>query len=241
MKNILLFSLLILVFASGCHEIFGRREGGSGNITPQTRTVPGFRKVEVSGAIDVYVKQDSVTSVKVETDDNLLQYVVVHTSGSTLEIYTERGFNLRPTSKIKVFVSNPTFDGFEVQGASKVISENEITASDRISLSVSGASEGRLQLNTPKVIVEATGASNANISGRAKDLEASASGASHIRGYDLLTENTVVDLSGASHADVSASVSLAGEASGASHVNYKGNIGHNVRTSGASHVNKNND
>jgi hypothetical protein len=186
----------------------------------------------------VYVKQDSSTSVKVEADDNILQYVIVQTNGSTLEIYTEEGFNLRPTSKIKVFVGNPTFDGFEVSGASKVISENEITASDRISLHVSGASEGRLQLNTPKVIIEATGASSADIIGKTKDLQASASGASHIRSYDLLTENTVVDLSGASHADVSASVSLTGEASGASHVNYKGISGHNVRTSGASHVNK---
>lgn len=236
MKNFLLFSLLILVLGTGCHEIVGRR--GSGNVVPETRTVSGFRTIQVSGAIDVYVKQDSTTSVKVETDDNLQQYVRVNTNGSTLEIYTESGINLRPSHKTKVYVSNPTFDGFKVSGASSVTSENQISSGERISLQLSGASEGRLEINAPRVIVDVSGASGANLRGRTKDLEASASGASKIRGFDLLTENSDVDANGASHIEVYASVKLDGEASGASGVSYRGNATNNVRTSGASNVSK---
>jgi hypothetical protein len=238
MKNLILFSLLTIVFGTGCHELVGRR--GSGNVIPETRTVSGgFRTVEVSGAIDVYVKQDSTSSVKVETDDNLQQYIRVETNGSALEIYTESGINLRPSHKTKVFVSNPAFDGFKVSGASSVTSENEISSGERISVQLSGASEGRLEINAPRVIVDVSGASGANLRGRTKDLEASASGASKIRGYDLLTENSSVDASGASHIEVYASVKVEGEASGASGINYRGNASNNVRTSGASHVGKN--
>lgn len=239
MKNCLLFSLLFIVFATGCHEIVGRR--GSGNVVPETRTVSGFRTIDVSGAIDVYVKQDSTTSVKVETDDNLQQYIRVETNGSTLKIYTESGINLRPSHKTKVYISNPSFDGFEVSGASSVTSENQISSTERISLHLGGASEGRLEINAPKVIVEVSGASGANLRGRTKDLEASASGASRIRGYDLLTENAIVDANGASHIDIYASVKLEGEASGASGVSYRGNATNNVRTSGASNVGKKSD
>ncbi|HKC36758.1 MAG TPA: head GIN domain-containing protein [Chitinophagaceae bacterium] len=238
MKNIFLFSLAILVFASGCTEIAGRRVRGSGHVISENRTASGFNGIEVSGAIDVYVKQDSTTSVKVEADDNILQYIVVQTEGSTLEIYTEGHIRLRPSNKIKVYVSNLQYKDIQVSGASSVRSENEITSTDMLDVSLSGASEGRIEVNAPKVSVNLSGASNANIKGKTKDFEGGASGASEIRGFDLLTENADVDASGASSIEIYASVKIGGQASGASSVNYKGNAQVNVEKSGASSVNK---
>jgi len=238
MKKIALFSLVILVFASGCREIAGRRVKGSGHIISENRTASGFNSIDVSGAIDVYVKQDSTTSVKVETDDNILEYVEVHTEGSTLEIYTEGNIRLRPSGKIKVYISNPQYKDLQVSGASSIRGENEITSSEALHVEISGESEGRLELNAPKVSVNLTGASNASIKGKTKDFEGGASGASEIRGFDLLTENADVDASGASSIEIYASVRIAGQASGASSVNYKGNAQANVEKSGASSVNK---
>jgi len=238
MKKIALFSLVILVFASSCREIAGRRVRGSGHIISENRTASGFNSIDVSGAIDVYIKQDSTTSVKVEADDNILEYIEVHTEGSTLQIYTEGNIRLKPSNKIKIYVTNPEYKDLQVSGASSIRSENEITSPDVLHVDLSGASEGRLELNAPKVSVNLTGASNANIRGKTKDFEGSASGASEIRGFDLLTENADVDASGASSIEVFASVKIAGQASGASSVNYKGNAQANVEKSGASSVNK---
>ena len=238
MKKIALFTLVTLVFASGCREIAGERVRGSGHVITENRTASGFNSIDVSGAIDVYIKQDSTSSVKVEADDNILEYIEVHTDGSTLEIYTEDNIRLKPSHKIKVYVSNPEYKDLQVGGASSIRSENEITSADVLNVDISGASEGRLEVNAPKVSVNLTGASNANIKGKTKDFEGSASGASEIRGFDLLTENAEVDASGASNIEVYASVKIAGQASGASGVNYKGNAQVNVEKSGASSVNK---
>ncbi len=238
MKKIALFSLVIFVFATGCREMAGRRVRGSGNIKTENRTASGFNSIDVSGDIDVYVKQDSVASVKVEADDNILEYIEVHTEGSTLEIYTENGIRLRPSNKIKVYISNPQYKEIQVSGASSVRCENEITSTDALEVSLSGASDGRLELNAPKVSVSLTGASNASIKGKTKDFEGSASGASRISGFDLLSENANVDASGASHIEIFASVKIDGQASGASSINYKGNAQSNVEKSGASSVNK---
>jgi hypothetical protein len=238
MKKIALFSLVIFVFATGCREIAGRRVKGSGHIITENRTATGFNSIDVSGAIDVFVKQDSTTSVKVEADDNILEYIEVHTEGSTLEIYTENNINLRPTNKIKVYISNPQYKEIQVSGASSVRCENEITSADALDVGLSGASEGSLELNAPKVSVNLTGASNASVKGKTKDFEGSVSGASEIRGFDLLSENANVDASGASHIEIYASVKIDGQASGASSVNYKGNAQSNVEKSGASSVNK---
>ncbi|HEV8270165.1 MAG TPA: head GIN domain-containing protein [Chitinophagaceae bacterium] len=238
MKKIALFSLVILVFTSSCREIAGRRVRGSGNIITQNRTESGFNSIDVSGAIDVYIKQDSTTSVKVEADDNILEYIEVHTSGSTLEIYTENNIRLKPSQKIKVYVSNPEYRNLQISGASSIHAENEITSSEALHIEISGASEGRLDVNAPKVSVNLTGASNVNIKGKTKDFEGGASGASEIRGFDLLSENADVDASGASHIEIFASVKIAGQSSGASSVDYKGNAQANVDKSGASSVNK---
>jgi len=238
MQKIALFSFVILVLASGCREISGPRVRGSGHITTENRNASGFSGIDVSGAIDVYVKQDSTTSVKVEADDNILEYIEIHTSGSTLEIYTTEHVNLKPSHKIKIYVSNPEYKDFQVRGASSIRSENEITSADALHVEISGASEGRLELNAPKVSVSLTGASNATLRGRTKDFEGDVSGASEIRGFDLLSENANVEASGASNIEVFASVKIQGQASGASSVNYKGNAQANVDKSGASSVNK---
>ena len=238
MKKIALFSLVIFLFASSCSEMAGRRVRGSGHITSENRMESGFNSIDVSGAIDVYIKQDSTTSVKVEADDNILQYIEVHTDGSTLEIYTENTMRLKPSHKIKVYVSNPEYRNFQVSGASSIHSENEITSPETLHVEISGASEGKLEVNAPKVSVNLTGASNVNIKGKTKDFEGGASGASEIRGFDLLSENADVDASGASHIEIFASVKIAGQSSGASSVDYRGNAQANVEKSGASSVNK---
>jgi len=236
MKKIALFSLII--FVGGCREIAGERVRGSGHIITENRTASGFSSIDVSGAIDVYIKQDPTTSVKVEADDNILQYIEVHTDGSTLEIHTEDNIRLKPSHKIKVYVSNSEYKDLQVGGASSIRSENEITSADALNVDIGGASEGILEVNAPKVSVNVSGASKANIKGKTKDFEGGASGASEIRGFDLLTENADVDASGASNIEVYASVKIAGQASGASSVNYKGNAQASVEKSGASSVNK---
>ena len=228
----------MVIFVGGCREISGRRVKGSGHVITENRTASGFNSIDVSGAIDVYVRQDSGTSVKVEADDNILEYIQVHSDGSTLEIYTENNIRLRPTNKIKVYISNPEYKEIHVSGASNVRCENEITSSDALDVSLSGASTGKFELNAPKISVGLTGASNASVRGKTKDFEGSASGASEIRGFDLLSENANVDASGASHIEIFASVKIDGQASGASSVNYKGNAQSNVGKSGASSVNK---
>jgi hypothetical protein len=238
MKKAFLFSLLILVFASGCREMSSRRERGSGHITSQNREVSGFTNVDVSGAIDVYIKQDSTTSVKVEGDDNLLQYIEVYTDKSTLVIHTERGIRMRPSNKIKVYISNPSYKEFEISGASDITTENQITSSETLHVGLSGASGGKMELNSPRISVQVTGASNLTIRGKTKDFEVGGSGACEIKCFELLTENSSIELSGASSAEVYASVKLDGSVSGASSIKYKGNAATSISSSGASGVNK---
>ena len=238
MKNVSLFALLLLVFASGCREFSPRRERGSGTISSQSRSVSGFNSIQVSGAIDVYVRQDSSTSVRIDADDNLQQYVEVYTDNSTLVIHVQNGIRVRPSRKIKVYVSNPEYREFQASGASSFIGETVISSGTSLHVDLSGASDGKLDVDAPRISVTVSGASNITMSGKTKDFEGGASGASEIKCFNLLAENSDMEVNGASSAEVYASVKLEGHASGASHIRYKGNASTSISSSGASGVNK---
>src|SRR6185436_13786485 len=126
------------------------------------------------------------------------------------------------SQSIKVYVSNPSFNGFEASGACKIISENKLTNTTTVSISLSGACDVNLDINCPKVDADASGAGKITLKGETKDFRVEGSGSTDIRCYELATENTKVSLSGAGDAQVFASVSLNVDISGAADVKYKG-------------------
>jgi len=231
----------IVIFASfvlsSCHFMQDKVRG-NGVIKTETRSPNVFNSIEVGGNFDVFVKQDSAYSVRIETDENLMEYIRVSNDGGTLIIEPGEHKNLSGTKGIKIYVSAPVFKELEASGASSISSESKLTSTDMISVDLSGASDATIELQAPKVSTEISGASSIKLKGQTKDLSIEGTGASHAKCFDLLTENADVDVSGASSADIFASVSIKADASGASHVRYKGNASANNSSSGAGSVKK---
>lgn len=238
MNRLLLVICGSLFFFTSCHYVTGKRIHGNGNVISQSRNYSGFTGVEVSSSIHLYVKQDSAFAVKVETDENLQSYIMVEKDGTTLHIKQENNTNLDATGKIKVYVSAPLLKTLKASGACEMISENQLTAADEIEVEVSGASDALLELKAPKISAGMTGASSLKLKGQTKDLFIDGSGASHASCFDLLSENAHVDISGASGADVFASVKVDAKASGASDIRYKGAASYTGNTSGAGSIKK---
>jgi hypothetical protein len=238
MNRIFLAAVFFSVIFTSCHFRSGKRIDGNGVIKSETRSVNSFNSINVSGEIEVYVKQDSVTSVRIETDENLLEYVHIKTEGGALQIEEEDGYDPVSAKGIKVYVSGQSFKGFEASGACDMYSENKISSSNEISINATGASSIKMELKAPKVTAEITGASHVTLNGETKNFDADASGASDIKCFELMTEETDVEVSGASHAEIFASVKSSLHASGASSIKYKGNATVTQETSGAGSVNK---
>lgn len=237
MKRIILASLLSIFLAS-CTHFDHETIKGNGKMVTQSRDINGFDRLEVSGGLDVYIMQDSSFSVKVDADENLQDYIIIEKKGNTIVIRQKNNTNLRSTGKIKIHVSAPAFHRLEASGASNITGDNLISTNDQIEIEATGASDIELELKCPKVDTHINGASGILLKGQTKELTIEGSGASHAKCYELLSETTSVDISGASHADVFASVKLDAEASGASTISYKGNATVTKSESGASNVEK---
>lgn len=238
MKNLTAVVAGLVFLLASCNFSSRNRVTGNGLVQVENRQESGFNGLEISGAVTVYVKQDSQFAVRVETDGNLIKYVETYTDNNTLVIRTRSGYNLRTRKGVKVYVSAPGFTHFGVSGASHIFSEGRISSNEEIRFDLNGASSAEAELKCPSVDLELTGASTARLNGETRDLVIEATGASHARCFELMTESTDADLSGASHADVFASVTLKASASGASHVNYKGKPEVSQSTSGAGSVSR---
>lgn len=227
-----------MVTASSCHYVFGKRVHGNGNIKTETRAAGQFTAIDVSGSINIYAKQDSVPSVRIEADENLMEYIRVENDGGTIHIHEEEGYNLRPTKEIRVYVSGPSIKHFEASGACDIYSENKISNTDQITINLSGASNVKMELNAPKVSADLSGAGTIDLKGDTKELWIDGSGSTDIRCFEMMAENTHVEISGAGDAEVYASVKLDVHVSGAGSVKYKGNASVSQDVSGAGSVKK---
>ncbi|MES1218200.1 MAG: head GIN domain-containing protein [Bacteroidota bacterium] len=238
MKRLLFLLIFPIVLFTSCRGIFGKRVNGDGNLKTESRSPGQFDEVEVSGSIDLYVKQDSARSVKIEADANLMEYIEVFTEADKLVVRTRNGFNLRPTQDIKVYVSSPVYKKFELSGACDIYSENQIVSSDAIELGMSGSCDGKIDVKTPKVSTDLSGACSIEIKGETKELTAGGSGSTTFKCFGLMAENVSVDISGAGDAEVYASVKLDVDVSGAAGVKYKGNASVSQKVTGAGSVKK---
>jgi Putative auto-transporter adhesin, head GIN domain len=239
MRKFFPFALLVATVISSCSYVGGKRIRGNGVYKAENRTVSGtFTGVDVSGNTDVYVKQDSVVSIRVETDENLLPYVIIENRNGVLSIHQKEGTNLKSSRSIKVYVSAPSFTNFEASGACDFYSENQLNSSEPITINLSGASDVKLELKAPKVNADLSGAGSITLKGETKDFRVGGSGSTNIHCFELMTENTSVDLSGAGNAEVFASVKLDAHVSGAADIKYKGNAAVSKDISGAGSVKK---
>lgn len=78
-------------------------ENGNGRIIKEDRSIGAFSEIEVSGAYNIILKQDSISSVSVETDSNLLKLVITRIEGNKLII--ENDENICSTKETNVYIS----------------------------------------------------------------------------------------------------------------------------------------
>lgn len=238
MKRTLVLCLGMIALFSSCQYLGGERIKGDGNVTTNTHAITDFKGVDVGGAIELYLIQDPAYSVKVETDKNLHEFIEVYKDGNILHIRPANNTNLDPTGKIKVYVSAPSYSRVGASGACSIESQNKLSSDGTMLIDLSGASEAKLDIKSPNVDVEASGACGMTLKGETKNLSVSASGSTNIKAFELLSENADVEISGAGDVDIYASVKLNASTSGASSIRYKGNAAVTSDVSGAGSVKK---
>jgi hypothetical protein len=184
-----------LVLAAGCRWIGIR---GNGNIKTDERTVSAFANIDASGAFQIEW-QNGPNSLRVTTDENLLQFIDSHVSRDTLSLHTRE--EIWPTRGIKVVISSATQTGARIRGAVKLAAN---------------------QMAGPKFALQATGASRVTLEGSVDELLVDMTGASELSARGLQTKTTEISTTGAAEAEVAVADTLKVAITGAGKVTYSG-------------------
>ena len=100
--------LFFLIGVASCFNPFHKTIRGNGNITTSERNIQVAHAIRCAGSYDVQLTQGSPTSVKIETDENLQQYIVTYVNGDGLTIRTKEDINIDPSQKTRVYITTDT-------------------------------------------------------------------------------------------------------------------------------------
>jgi hypothetical protein len=203
------FLLLAIVVALLVDRIFfsssdGTAGTGSGVAATQTRSLPRFSRVELTGANNVLVHVGSRQSVVVHGDRNLLSRVTTRVRSDTLVIGMTPG-DLNARRPMFVVVDVPSLDRIGLQGAGNI------------------AATG---IDSPRLSVALPGSGNIDARGTATRLDVTISGQGTAALRGLTARTAYATLSGNGTIMVTATHRLTARISGSGTILYGGSPAH---------------
>ena len=223
---------------AGCTAAIISKEVGP--TVTRTYVLTEFTRIEIGYAFKLEVIPADTYSVKIEANEGILDRIKVEQTGDKLEIGINNPF-FHSYRSPRVTITMPELRGLYLSGAS----EGNVTgfsSSHNFELTLSGASELNMDMETGAFICEMSGASEVSgylkatscdidlsgasgieLTGSGGNIRLEASGASDMDLANFTVNDADIDFSGASDASMDINGRLDVELSGASTLEYSGN------------------
>lgn len=234
LRSVIVLGVTILGLVLGACS--SRLVVGSGDVVAEDRTVSDFDSIDVSGAAAVSVVVDGKRSVRIEAEDNLMEFLTVEVEGGTLVLGVEPNVSLSPTEPIEIEVHAGALDAIGISGAGSI--DVDLLEAEQLFVEVSGAGEVEAAVRVDQLGVDLSGAGAITLTGQALALDLDVSGVGAFLGESLEVIDATVNLSGAGSAEVAASGTLDIDVSGVGNVIYHGDPELTIDESGIGDVEK---
>jgi len=221
MKNLKYFAIVVLLMGItvSVQGQFHRTVRGNHNVVKQERSVGDFSGVKVSTAIDVYLTQGEKTSVVVETDENIQEYLVTEVKDNVLHIYFDA--SILSVEVKKVYVTTKKIDYLSTTSAGDIFGQNPFKT-EYLKLNSSSAGDIKVEVYAKSVDANMSSSGDITLTGEADYLEADLSSAGDLNAYNFKVKQAEVSVSSAGNADIWVTEKLNARASSAGDINYKG-------------------
>jgi hypothetical protein len=113
---------------------------GSGNVVEETRSIRGVRGVDLATIGHVIIQLGDEDSLRIETEDNLMQYFDTQVRGGILLISTTPGStNLQPTEPVLFYLTVERLDSVSISGSGDI--QGPDLVSDDFEIDVGGSGD----------------------------------------------------------------------------------------------------
>ncbi len=215
-----LIAFILTIALVSCNANLNLNNGidGSGNIITEKRTInEPFDKISSSTGVNVMVEQGAPTAVEVETDDNLMQYVITKVENGTLIVKIEGNINTMTAADVRVKMN--LIAGLEASSGSTIRSKNTLKG-NVLKVKSSSGSEIDAVLEYENVGCESTSGSTITVTGKALKLETTSSSGSEINAEELAANEVYSQATSGSSTTVKPIVKLDAKASSGSSIDY---------------------
>lgn len=222
---------------------------GSGPVVEQNRDVSGISRVELATTGTLHIAMGDVTSLRIEAQDNLMEYIETDVRGGTLLIRTPPGIDLRSIRPIQFYLTVEKLDKVEVSSDGDIIAGNlesdsfsvrinssgevAIDSLDCSSLDVEISSSGDINISkfeAEKISVKISSSGNLKVSdGQLQEQRVNISSSGDYQAGDVASETADIDITSSGSATVRVSGRLSGRISSSGNIYYVGNPEVDVR------------
>lgn len=235
MKKSCLYALYITALFNMSCDFNAETVNGNGNRKSETRHISNTTKINLVGGMDVVV-EEGAPAIKVEGDENILQFIETEVNNDWLEIKTRDHINIRSSNPVKVYITTPDIVALKVNGSGNITCNNKFASRNNISFSITGSGNITANVHSPAVNARITGSGNMYIKGETRNVDIRITGSGNYDSPDLKAENAFVKISGSGDANLFADVNLKASITGSGDIKYRGKANVNKSISGSGSV-----
>lgn len=186
----------------------------------QEISVGAFSELDVRTVGNVYLIQGNKESVRIESNKDVSDYIVVKNSGNKLTVTTKGLHSWHGKLDIYITVRNLTNAYFKAVG--NIQTKNTLQGK-MLQLTVNAAGNINFDLNCSQFNADFSAIGNVNLSGSAARAEIHNSATGNVRAGDFKADILDVHLSGVGNVTLFAGKEISIDASGTGNITYKGN------------------
>ena len=192
----------------------------SSTTVTENRELKDFKGVVFNHAGDVILTQGPDYSFSIKGPDNVVELTNTKIENELLIISTNDCFN--GNYDLEVFITSPVFNSISLEGVGSIVTNSQISG-DIIEVNMLGLGDILADFSADSIYTTISGEGMVSYSGFVTKHSLSSSGVFNFKGFQMVTDYTLLDISGVGNCEVTANKSLAVTISGSGTVYYKGN------------------
>lgn len=207
---------------------------GSGDKASQTIESPAFTAIELKTAGDIELRIGSQQSLRLSSDDNLLDNFSFHLKGDTLVVDADKGYRSKLGMLLEVTV--PDIEKIAINGSGDIRLLGEVEL-DELSADIHGSGDIVLEnVSLERLDLKVSGSGDIKARGKVTRLTAQVNGSGDLALRKLVAEQAKVRVNGSGEVEVHVRESLDARVAGSGDVYYLGEPKLSVSISGSGEV-----
>jgi hypothetical protein len=164
---------------------------GTGELKSKIITTRSFDAIELNSIINLEISQSETQEIKIEAQENLMEFIEVYVYNNTLYIDAIKTYNLLPEKPITVYVAAPEIQSLSSKGTGDIFGTERFQLDSPLNLSIDGTGDIDFAWDYAEfVTIESDGTGEMLVSGNASDLyvDMDGTGNLHLDGEYIFSE-----------------------------------------------------